>query len=35
MVRGRVVVDDGKLVGTKGCGTYLPRARLPASSRPS
>src|ERR1700760_3260067 len=30
MVRGRVVVDDGKLVGDKGYGTYLSRARPPA-----
>jgi dihydropyrimidinase len=27
MVRGRVVVDDGRLVGEKGYGTYLSRAK--------
>jgi len=32
LVRGKVIVDDGKLVGTKEHGTYLPRARPPASS---
>src|SRR5882757_3942631 len=30
MVRGRVVVDDGVLVGAKGHGTYLQRTRPPA-----
>ena len=30
MVRGRVVVDDGVLVGAKGHGTYLQRTRQPA-----
>ena len=30
MVRGKVVVDDGVLVGAKGHGTYLPRAKPPA-----
>jgi dihydropyrimidinase len=30
MVRGRVVVDDGVLVGAKGYGTYLPRTKPPA-----
>jgi len=29
MVRGRVVVDDGVLVGAKGHGTYLQRTRPP------
>jgi dihydropyrimidinase len=32
MVRGRVVIDDGVLVGAKGYGTYLQRTRPP--SRP-
>ena len=31
MVRGRVVVDDGRLVGAKGYGSYLARAKPPAS----
>jgi dihydropyrimidinase len=30
MVRGKVVVDDGVLVGAKGYGTYLPRTKPPA-----
>jgi dihydropyrimidinase len=30
MVRGRVVVDDGVLVGAKGLGTYLRRDKPPA-----
>jgi dihydropyrimidinase len=30
MVRGRVVVDEGVLVGAKGYGTYLPRTKPPA-----
>ena len=29
MVRGRSVVEDGRLVGAKGHGTYLPRERSP------
>jgi dihydropyrimidinase len=29
MVRGRVVVRDGELVGHKGHGTYLARAKTP------
>jgi dihydropyrimidinase len=29
MVRGQVVVDDGKLVGAKGFGTYLSRNKPP------
>jgi dihydropyrimidinase len=29
MVRGRVVVRDGELVGRKGHGTYLARAKSP------
>jgi dihydropyrimidinase len=31
MVRGRVVVDDGVLVGPKGYGTYLPRNKPPVN----
>ena len=27
MVRGRTVMRDGELVGDKGHGTYLPRAK--------
>src|SRR5882672_1323465 len=30
MVRGRVVIDDGVLVGAKGYGTYLQRTKPPA-----
>jgi dihydropyrimidinase len=33
MVRGRVVVDDGVLVGAKGHGAYLPRTKPPAAPR--
>lgn len=29
MLRGRVVVREGELVGQKGCGTYLSRAKSP------
>jgi dihydropyrimidinase len=29
MVRGKVVVDDGTLVGPKGYGTYLSRNKPP------
>ncbi|MFH1346261.1 MAG: dihydropyrimidinase [Pseudomonadota bacterium] len=29
MLRGRVVVREGELVGQKGCGKYLPRAKSP------
>jgi dihydropyrimidinase len=32
MVRGRVVVDDGVLVGAKGHGTYLPRSKPGATA---
>jgi dihydropyrimidinase len=32
MVRGRVVVDDGILVGAKGHGTYLPRSKPAAAA---
>jgi len=34
MVRGRVVVDDGVLVGAKGYGTYLPRTKPPVGAKP-
>src|SRR5215469_16765110 len=34
MVRGRVVVDDGVLVGAKGLGTYLRRDKPPAQLQP-
>jgi len=34
MVRGRVVVDDGVLVGAKGYGTYLPRTKPPVGAAP-
>jgi dihydropyrimidinase len=30
MLRGKVVVDDGALVGAKGYGSYLPRTKPPA-----
>src|ERR1700759_4018819 len=30
MVRGKIVVDDGVLVGAKGHGSYLPRSKPPA-----
>ncbi|KAB2847272.1 MAG: amidohydrolase family protein, partial [Hyphomicrobiaceae bacterium] len=32
MVRGKVVVEDGKLVGRAGHGTYIERARSPFAS---
>lgn len=32
MVRGKVVVDDGELVGSKDHGMYLPRARPPGAA---
>jgi dihydropyrimidinase len=30
MLRGKVVVNDGVLVGAKGYGSYLPRTKPPA-----
>ena len=33
MVRGKVVVDDGMLVGAKGYGTYLSRNKPPKNPR--
>ena len=35
MVRGVVVVRDGKLVGEKGFGEHLARDRSPLAARPS
>ena len=34
LLRGRTIVRDGKLVGEKGYGAYLPRERSPAAIPP-